>query len=60
MHYRPPTESDNQGRRAFFGKLAAAGAGAAGFTLASAIDPWEAWAEARAMGPPTGSIGSTG
>ncbi len=50
MHDRPPTESDNQGRRAFFGKLAAAGAGAAGLTLASAIDPWEAWAEARANG----------
>ena len=35
-------ESDNQGRRAFLGKLAA---GAAGLSMASAIDPMQAWAK---------------
>lgn len=55
MHDRPPNESDNQGRRAFIGKLAAgAAAGAAGLTLASAIDPWEAWAQAKQAGAPDG------
>jgi hypothetical protein len=48
-------ESDNHGRRAFLGKLAGgAAAGAAGLSLASAIDPWEAWAQARANGAPEG------
>jgi len=42
MHDHASNESEGQGRRAFLGKLAAAGA--AGLTLASAIDPMEAWA----------------
>jgi hypothetical protein len=51
MHDHPPNESESQGRRAFLGKLAA---GAAGLSVASAIDPWEAWAQARAGGAPDG------
>ncbi len=47
MYKSPPNDSDGQGRRAFLGKLAA---GAAGLSLASAMDPWAAWAEARANG----------
>jgi hypothetical protein len=54
MHDRPPNESENPGRRAFLGKLAVgAAAGAAGLSLASAIDPREAWAEAQ--GGPDGA-----
>jgi hypothetical protein len=41
MHDHPPNEAENQGRRAFLGKLAA---GAAGLSFAAAIDPREAWA----------------
>jgi len=44
-------ESESQGRRAFLGKLAA---GAAGLSVAAAMDPWEAWAQARANGAPDG------
>lgn len=52
MHDHPPNESESQqGRRAFLGKLAA---GAAGLSVAAAIDPWEAWAQARAGGAPDG------
>ena len=51
MHDHPPNESESQGRRAFLGKLAA---GAAGLSVAGAMDPWEAWAQARASGAPDG------
>jgi len=50
MNDRPPTELE-QGRRAFLGKIAV---GAAGLSMAAAIDPWEAWAQARANGAPDG------
>ncbi len=51
MHESPPNESGDSGRRAFLGKLAA---GAAGLSLVSAMEPWEAWAQARANGAPDG------
>ena len=55
MHDHPPTESDNEGRRAFLGKIAVGAAtGAAGLSLASMVDPWPLWAQARAAGAPDG------
>jgi hypothetical protein len=54
MNDHPPTDAGNHDRREFLGKLAVGAAGAAGLSLASAIDPWPAWAQARAGGAPDG------